>query len=139
MIERLLAAQRALDSGQLEMARIIFGQVAEADPRSAIAVVGLADVARRQGDLEEARRLVDQALAIDPEDATALRMAGELASAASAALATGSAETGVGPTEPEGAMAAGARSDAVEEAVQPQLGRRRSPLDWLRRLFGRGR
>jgi thioredoxin-like negative regulator of GroEL len=74
MIERLLAAQQALTAGDLEHAERLFGQVAAADPRNAIAVVGLAEVARQQGKAVEATVLLDRALGIDPEDAAAKRL-----------------------------------------------------------------
>jgi hypothetical protein len=78
VIERLLAAERALDADQLEVAHRLFSQVAGADPRNAIALTGLAKVAVRRGDLATARLHVTHALAIDPEDAAAKALAPEL-------------------------------------------------------------
>jgi thioredoxin-like negative regulator of GroEL len=76
MIERLLAAERALADGQLDEAEGLFRQVAEADRRNAIAVVGLAEVALARGDRRAAADLARQALAVDPDDAAAARILG---------------------------------------------------------------
>ncbi len=78
MIERLLAAESALAEGELEAATRLFAQVAEADPRNAIAVVGLARIALRDGRTDEARELLARALAIDPDEAAARRLIREL-------------------------------------------------------------
>ncbi|HJW23060.1 MAG TPA: tetratricopeptide repeat protein [Candidatus Limnocylindrales bacterium] len=74
MIERLLAAERALAGGELDQAERMFRQVADADERNAIAVVGLAEVALARGDAPAARALATRALAIDPDDAAAARL-----------------------------------------------------------------
>lgn len=78
MIERLLAGDAALDRDELEAADRLFAQVAEADPRNAIAVVGLARVAVRRGEGERARALANRALAMDPDEAAASRLIAEL-------------------------------------------------------------
>jgi hypothetical protein len=56
----------------------MFGQVAEADSRNAIAVVGLARVAVRRDRPDEARELARRALGIDPDEAAARRLLEEL-------------------------------------------------------------
>jgi thioredoxin-like negative regulator of GroEL len=114
VIERLLAAERALAEGRLDHAEQLFGQVAEADERNAIAVVGLAEVALARGDAPEAMALARRALEIDPDEAAAARL---LASVPTAPAAP--------PTGPAAAVA----------APRPTLaGRIRA---WLRRLVGR--
>src|SRR5262249_17441182 len=81
MIERLLAAEGALERDDLDHAQRLFGQVAEADPRNAIAVVGLARVLARRGDTDAARELVAHALDIDPDEAAAQRLLADLEAA----------------------------------------------------------
>ena len=78
MIERLLAGEAALARNELDAADRLFGQVADADPRNAIAVVGQARVAVRRGDVERGRLLAGQALVIDPDEAAASRLLAEL-------------------------------------------------------------
>jgi tetratricopeptide (TPR) repeat protein len=121
MIERLLAAEAALADGDVDRARLLYRQVADADPRNAIAVVGLADVARRRGERADAIRLAEAALEIDPDDAAAGRLLDEL-----------TAEVAV-----TRAVADAPRPNA--EAAPPPAPAGRSLLDWLRRLLGRRR
>lgn len=78
MIERLLAAEAAFADGQLETAERLYEQVAAADPRNAIALVGLARVAHRRGSEAAARDLAERALEIDPEEVAATRLLVEL-------------------------------------------------------------
>ena len=78
MIERLLAGEAALAGGELDGAEKVFRQVADADPRNAIALAGLARVAIRRDDPDRARTLAEQALAIDPGEAAARRLLAEL-------------------------------------------------------------
>ena len=78
MIVRLLAADAALERGELDIADRLFTQVAGADPRNAIAVVGLARVAMRRESRAEAAELARRALDIDPDEAAAHRLLAEL-------------------------------------------------------------
>lgn len=74
MIERLLAAEAALERDELDAAERLFGQVAEADPRNAIAAVGLGRVAAGRDDATAARTWFLRALEIDPDEAAARRL-----------------------------------------------------------------
>jgi uncharacterized protein HemY len=140
VIERLLAAERALEAGDLDRADRLFGQVADADSRNAIAVVGLAQVAHRRGRSGEASELVERALTIDPEDAAAERLRAVLSGApppeaeAVATLAA-EAEAAVAGDVTAAPAAAGDVAAAPAAALEPP--RRRSPLEWLRARFRR--
>ena len=118
MIERLLAAEGALARDELDHAQRLFGQVAEADPRNAIAVVGLARVLARRGDIDAARELVAHALEIDPDEAAARRLLDELNEVA-------------GP-EAVHSTPVGVPADDRQPAPAP-----RGFIAWLGRLFGR--
>src|SRR5215210_5276172 len=74
MIERLLAADAALERGELDAAEKLFGQVADADARNAIAAVGLGRVAAGRDDAVGARTWFLRALEIDPDEAAARRL-----------------------------------------------------------------
>jgi tetratricopeptide (TPR) repeat protein len=71
VIELLLQAESALSLGSLDRAEVLYRQVADADPRNAIAVVGLARVAFERSDEVAALTLARRALGIDPEDVAA--------------------------------------------------------------------
>jgi len=79
VIEILLQAERELTMDRLDQAERLYWQAIEADPRNAIAVVGLARVAIERGDDRTAYAFAVQALGIDPEDAVALRLEARLA------------------------------------------------------------
>jgi tetratricopeptide (TPR) repeat protein len=78
VIEHLLEAERALSFGRIDRAEEIYKQVAEADPRNSIAVVGLARVALERADDLGAYLLARRALTIDPENDAARRLATRL-------------------------------------------------------------
>jgi predicted Zn-dependent protease len=111
VIERLLAAEKALDQGMLDTAGRLFDQVAQADPRNAIALVGLAKVALREDRIDDAQELVEQALAIDPDEAAAQRLLREVYAEVRPAAAGTPAEAL--PTPPATA--------APEEPVAPEV------------------
>ncbi|HLB43790.1 MAG TPA: tetratricopeptide repeat protein [Candidatus Limnocylindrales bacterium] len=79
MIEALLQAERLLVHGQVDQAEQIYAGAAAQDPNNAIAVVGLARVALERGDERLAYERSREALAIDPQNAAAQRLAARLA------------------------------------------------------------
>ena len=123
MIELLLQAERALAVGMVDQAERLYRQAAEADPRNSIAVVGLARVALEHGDEPEAWRRARRALAIDPENVAAQRLAGRLEEVYAyrgeslPEIAGASASDAVGTGE-----APGATADDIPAADPPRAG-----------------
>jgi thioredoxin-like negative regulator of GroEL len=147
MIERLLAAEEALERDELDHAQRLFGGVADADPRNAIAVVGLARVLARRGDTDAARELVAHALEIDPDEAAAHRLLDELdhpRAVETEAPAPVRAAPGALPRAARGDQAAAPAAPTRAPAAPAASARRgtvRAPrglLGRLSRLFRRG-
>jgi len=71
MIELLVEAERALTHGLVDQAERLYQQVAASDPKSSIAVMGLARVALERGDDRTAYRHARAALSIDADNPAA--------------------------------------------------------------------
>lgn len=79
MIETLIEAERALTHGLVDQAERLYRQVAANDPRSSIAVMGLARVALERGDDRTAYLHARVALAIDADNPAAQHLVMRLA------------------------------------------------------------
>jgi tetratricopeptide (TPR) repeat protein len=79
VIELMLEAERALAVGLLDQAERHYAQVVAADPRNAIAVVGLARVALERGDQRGAYTFARRALALDPDNPMASHLSQRMA------------------------------------------------------------
>lgn len=126
-MELLIEAERALTHGLLDQAERLYRQVADSDPRSSIAVMGLARVALERGDDPAAYRLGRRALAIDPENPAAQHLVMRLAE-----VMTGRGE----PLEPP---PGDERAPAAPKAATPVVSASRSSGSLVRRLLGRRR
>jgi hypothetical protein len=148
VIELLLQAERALEMGRIDAAETLYRQVAEADPRNSIAVVGLARVSLERGDELGAYLTARRALAIDGENAAASRMVQRLEEVMrfrgdpvpvvpDAADVGAAAETPAPPAEPGPTRPASPRLDETLTPVGPARRRRSSLARIIARILGR--
>jgi len=125
MIELLLQAERALGMGALDQAERLYWQAIDADSQNAIAIVGLAKVARHRGDDRTAIAFGRRALKVDAENAVARRLVAELeaahpAEAAHAAETTPPADAAPADTKhPAGAAPADTKHPAEAAPATP--------------------
>jgi predicted Zn-dependent protease len=136
MIEPLLEAERAMSFGLIDQAERLYRQVADHDPKSSIAVVGLARVALERGDERTAYVEARRAVAIDPENPAAQHLVmrlTEVFETRGESLPEVEAETSLPPSP---APAASTAPPAAAPSSQPRPRKRRSVVD---RLLGRGR
>ncbi len=139
MIELLLEAERALSFGRTDRAEELYRQVADADPRNSIAVVGLARVALDRGDDLGAYLLARRALAIDPENDAARRLATRLEEVLATRgepvaepMLADEAASRPGPEAPSAPVPADEDRAASAGVIEATPAARRSLLDRLR-------
>jgi hypothetical protein len=137
VIELLLEAERAMTLGLVDQAEKLYKQVATADPRSAIAAVGLARVALERGDELGAYLQARTALKIDPDNPTAQHLVMRMAEV----LARRGEPVPGAPSEPRGpAPAPPTRPTAPSpepEAIPPSSPTRSNRPGLIGRLLGR--
>jgi hypothetical protein len=149
MIEPLLEAERAMSFGLIDQAERLYRQVAAHDPKSSIAVVGLARVALERGDERGAYVEARRALEIDPDNPAAQHLVMRLTEVfegrgehapdvAPAAPPTASDEVRAAEPAPAAPVTTPPAADPVPapRSGPPRPRRRRSFVD---RLLGRRR
>jgi thioredoxin-like negative regulator of GroEL len=124
VIEPMLEAERALAVGLLDQADRLYRQVVAADPRNAIAIVGLARVALERGDERTAYVEARRALAIDPENPMASHLSMRMAE-----LLRARGEQPPPDAPPIDARRPGERARAGRTGLVGRLFRRRSSSD----------
>jgi thioredoxin-like negative regulator of GroEL len=148
MIEQLIEAERLLGHGLIDRADRLYRQIAAADPRNAIAVVGLARVALERGDDRTAYVEARRALEIDPEDQAAQHLVMRLAEVMTArgetppAVATDAPVASPPTTAAVAEPAEGTPPVSTPTPARPAPAtkpRRRKRRGIVARLLGRGR
>jgi tetratricopeptide repeat protein len=129
MIEPLLEAERLLSVGLVDQAERLYRSVAEHDPGSSIALVGLARVALERGDDRTAYVEARRALAVDPENPAAQHMVLRLEEVI---VGRGESIPGVGLPE----SSTPAAESTPPAATPPPLAKPRSVVDRLLRRGG---
>jgi hypothetical protein len=117
MIEMMLEAERAMAVGLLDKAERLYAQVAAADPRNSIAVMGLARIALERDNQRGAYLLARRALALDPDNPMASHMARRMAE-----IMAGRGEI---PPDDQAPSAAGRPADAAPSGLLGRVLRRR--------------
>lgn len=124
MIELLLQAERALGTGAYDVAERLYWQAIDADSQNAIAIVGLAKVARLKGDDRTAIAFGRRALKVDSENAVARKLVAELEAAhpevRPAAAAEPVAEVAAVAPAAEAVAAPPATESAAPEPMTPE-------------------
>jgi hypothetical protein len=118
MIETLIEAERALTHGRVDEAERLYRQVVANDPKSSIAVMGLARVALERGDDRTAYVHGRAALAIDPDNPAAQHLVMRLAEVMA----------GRGETPPSVGMPPDAETPRAETPL-PEMPRGSVPVD----------
>ncbi|MFL5774710.1 MAG: tetratricopeptide repeat protein [Chloroflexota bacterium] len=116
MIEQLIEAERALAHGLVDQAERLYRSVADHDPNSSIALVGLARVALERGDDGTAYVEAKRALAIDPENPAAQHLVMRLTEVMAG---RGEAPPEVPPTSPAGGAVEGPAARAAATSTAP--------------------
>lgn len=117
MIEMMLEAERAMAVGLLDKAERLYAQVAAADPRNSIAVMGLARIALERDNQRGAYLLARRALVLDPDNPMASHMAHRMAE-----IMAGRGEV---PPDDPAPPAAGTPGDASRSGLIGRVLRRR--------------
>jgi uncharacterized protein HemY len=117
MIEMMLEAERAMAVGLLDKAERLYAQVAAADPRNSIAVMGLARIALERDNQRGAYLLARRALVLDPDNPMASHMARRMAE-----IMAGRGE--IPPADPA-PSAPGTPADAAPQGLIGRVLRRR--------------
>jgi len=137
MIELLVEAERALTHGLVDQAERLYQQVAASDPKSSIAVMGLARVALERGDDRTAYLHARAALSIDAENPAAQHLVMRLTEVMAGRGETPPSVETQPTVEPSpGAEASPARPTARAAAEPSRPTPTRSP-GWVARLLRR--
>jgi Tetratricopeptide repeat len=137
VIEQLLEAERMLSVGLIDQAERLYRGVADHDPGSSIAVMGLARVALERGDDRTAYIEARRALAIDPENPSAQHMVMRLAEVMAGRGETPPPVDPAPATPPPTSQVAAPGSEAATPSVKKPPASPRKRRGLVDRLLGR--